>query len=107
MNKAELRRIKQHVAALRNQGLEIWTDEEVEAKGYTLDDRPDRTHPAYALNAAVARGRTHTHNIDTHTHTRIHIRTHIRIRTRTRTHAHTPTSIPTPTSLCNRGHSVA
>lgn len=35
--KAELRKIKRTVAALRKKGHEVWTDEEVERLGYTLD----------------------------------------------------------------------
>ena len=35
--KAELRKIKCQVAALRKKGHEVWTDDEVERAGYTLD----------------------------------------------------------------------
>merc|ERR1712195_309679 len=35
--KAELKKIKKQVAALRKQGQEVYTDEEVEKAGYTID----------------------------------------------------------------------
>jgi len=35
--KSELRKIKQRVAKLRKQGHDIWTDDEVEAEGWTVD----------------------------------------------------------------------
>merc|ERR1712166_1666994 len=35
--KAELKEIKKQVAALRKQGQEVYTDEEVEKAGYTID----------------------------------------------------------------------
>eukprot|EP00966_Prymnesium_polylepis_P227145 5255768-Prymnesium_polylepis.1 len=36
--KSELRKIKQQVAKLRKKGHEIWTDDEVTAAGYTLEE---------------------------------------------------------------------
>jgi len=35
--KSELKKIKKQVAALRKQGQEVYTDEEVEKAGYTLE----------------------------------------------------------------------
>merc|ERR1712070_1338261 len=35
--KSELKKIKKRVADLRKKGQEIWTDEEVEKEGYTLE----------------------------------------------------------------------
>lgn len=37
VTKSELRKIKQRVAKLRKQGHDIWTDDEIEREGYTLD----------------------------------------------------------------------
>jgi len=36
--KADLRKIKQQVARLRKKGLDVWTDDEVAAAGYSLDE---------------------------------------------------------------------
>lgn len=38
ITKSELRKIKQEVSRLRKKGHEVWTDDEVEKAGYTLDE---------------------------------------------------------------------
>ena len=47
ITKAELRKIKREVAAWRKKGEEVWTDDEVAARGFTLED------PTRAKVAAV------------------------------------------------------
>ena len=37
IHKSELKKIKKQVAALRKQGQDVYTDEEVEKAGYTID----------------------------------------------------------------------
>lgn len=58
--KAELRKIKQRVAALRKKGHDLWTDDEVEREGWRLESgAPPTAHPAEAvgMNSLVPKAR--------------------------------------------------
>ena len=46
ITKAELRKIKREVAARRKKGEVVWTDDEVEARGFTLEDPSRAVAPA-------------------------------------------------------------
>ena len=45
ITKAELRKIKQAVSRMRKKGQDVWTDDEVAAAGYTLDEPPREGAP--------------------------------------------------------------